>query len=342
IPASYRRGDIEVLIAQQRLNVAVTEQVHAARIAFYTAVHHESLHALGEQERARLENNVRAQNDRYRAGQAERGALILAQLAEQELRPRLEESQRASSGASLQLARLMGDDLGPHAKLPDADGTLQFSTVNSGTDSDGRTALEDRADLKLARLLVRAANEDQRIIEAAYLPAITGEISGNYIPVSDIRNGSQGSARRSDDIISSELRGGALFTWRVVDNGKVGGAVARQRAVREINEATLAKLEASVPRDLARVQNNLRALESRYVALNKATAAAQQTVNEVQNNLLQGLASPLEYRSAETSYLETQTGLLTAVYEENVALAERDRVTGRYFQFSDDTAGKVH
>src|SRR3954464_10797353 len=33
---SYRRGNIEVLIAQQRLNVSVAEQLHTARIAFYT------------------------------------------------------------------------------------------------------------------------------------------------------------------------------------------------------------------------------------------------------------------------------------------------------------------
>ena len=43
IPASRRRGDIEVLLAQQRLNVAVVEQLHATRIAFYTALFNDSL-----------------------------------------------------------------------------------------------------------------------------------------------------------------------------------------------------------------------------------------------------------------------------------------------------------
>src|SRR5205814_2270522 len=35
LPASLRRGDVEVLIAQQQLNVAVVEQLHVARLAFY-------------------------------------------------------------------------------------------------------------------------------------------------------------------------------------------------------------------------------------------------------------------------------------------------------------------
>src|ERR1700755_3242687 len=43
IPASFRRGDLEVLIAQQQLNVAITNQLHAARLAFYTAVYNRDL-----------------------------------------------------------------------------------------------------------------------------------------------------------------------------------------------------------------------------------------------------------------------------------------------------------
>ena len=34
VPPSLRRGDIEVLIAKQQLNVAVVQQLHAARLAF--------------------------------------------------------------------------------------------------------------------------------------------------------------------------------------------------------------------------------------------------------------------------------------------------------------------
>lgn len=342
IPASYRRGNVEVLIAKQRLNLAVLEQLHAARIAFYTAAHNDALRALGEQQRERLTNNVRAQTDRYQAGEAQRGAVTLAQLLEQEVKPRLEESRRVSNGALLQLAQIMSDDLGPAAKLPSAEGSLQFAATSLDVEAEAAAAVQDRPDLKLARLLVRAAEEDQRIIEAAYYPAISAEISGNYIPVTDIRRGSEGSARRSDDIISSELRGGAIYSWRVIDNGKVGGAVLRAKAAREINQAVLAQLEADVPRGLARIQNNLRALQARHTALNKAAAVAEQTVTDVESNFSQGLSSQLEYRTAESSFLETKAGLLAVAFEQNLALAERDRITGRYFQFSDDTNGKVH
>ncbi|MDQ2658852.1 MAG: TolC family protein [Verrucomicrobiota bacterium] len=342
IPASYRRGNIEVLIAQQRLNLAVAEQLHTARVAYYTAAHNQSLRALGEAQRARLETNVRTQTERYQIGEAQRGAVTVAQVLEQEIRPRLEESQRISSGALLQLAQTMGADLGPSAVLPRVDGDLPFVPTALNVASETNAAIAERPDLQLARLLVRAAAEDQRIIEAAYYPAISGEISGNYIPVTDIHRGSEGTARPSDDVVSSELRGGAIYSWRVIDNGKVGGAVLRAKAAKEINQAVLARLEANVPRELSRIQNNLRALEARHTALEKAAIVAEQSVTDVQSNLLQGRSSQLEYRTAESSFLETKAGLLTVAFEENLALAERDRVTGRYFQFSGDTGAKVH
>ena len=340
IPASYRRGDIEVLLAEQRLNVAVIEQLHTARLAYYTAAYHNSLITLGEVQRQRLESNARAQSDRYEAGRTDRQAVTVARLLEQEVKPRVEESRRASSGALLTLARTMGEELGPSAQLPTVDNDLSFATF--ALETDAPAALARRADLKLARLLVRAAAEDQRIIEAAYFPAIDVDISGDYIPLSNIRRASEGSARRSDDIVSSELRLGAAYTWRVVDNGKVGGAVAQRRAAREINELVLAKMEADVLRQLAQIQNNLRSINARHEALAHATVVAEQTVADVVSNLSEGLSSQLEYRTAEASFLQTRAGLLAVAFQQNLARAELDRVTGRYFQFSDDTGAKLH
>lgn len=342
IPPSFRRGDIEVLLAEQRLNVAVIEQLHTARVAYYTAAYHQALLTLGEAQRQRLESNYRAQSDRYVAGRVNLQAVTAARLLETEVEPRLEESRRAANGALLTLARTMGDDLGPSAPLPTAETDLVFAALDFELEPETSAALARRADLKLARLLVQAAQEDQRIIEAAYFPVIDFEVSGDYIPVSDVRRGSEGSARRSDDIVSSEARFGAAYTWRVIDNGRVSGVVAQRRAAREINELVLAKLEAAVPRLLAQIQNNLRSIAQRQTALSRATVVAEQTVADVTANLGEGRASQLEYRTAEASFLKTKAGLLSVAYQQNVARAELDRVTGRYFQFSDDSAAKPH
>ncbi len=332
--AARRRGDIEVLLAQQRLNLAVMEQLHTARIAFYTAAFNTSLEIVGEEQRRRVEANFKTQSERLDAGQSDRAAVASARTLQEELPPRLEEMRRTRNGALLQLAQCMGENLGN--SLPTADGELQFSEVDFDVETQTQATLERRPDLKLARLLVRAAEEDQRIVAAGYYPAIAATVSGTYIPVSDIHRGSAGTARPSDDVVSSEIRAGGIYTWRVIDNGEVGGAVLRQKSIKEMNELVVQRLEANVPRELTRIHNNLRALRAKHNALTSATANADKTVADVQNNLAEGLSSQLEYRNAESSFLETKASLLSVVFQQNLERAEYDRVTGRYFQFSDE------
>lgn len=335
VPASWRRGNIEVLIAQQRLNVAIVEQLHTTRIAFCTALYNDSLRVLGEAQRERLAQNVTTQTDRYRAGQTNRAAIMSAQLLERELEPRIQEVQRGYEGALLTLATAMGNA----ADTVRPEGQLQFAAVNFDVAAETSAALSERADLQLARLLVRAAAEDQRIIEAQYYPALDAVVEGLGIPVT-VRTANSGSALSSNDILSSEIAGGVAFTWRVVDNGRVGGQVARQRAIREMNEISLRQLEANVSVDLKRISNNFRAIEGRWKSLNAAVSGADQNVNAIQRTLAEGLSSQLEFRTAESSFLETKGALLSAAYLQNVARAEWDRATGRYFQFSNDR--KVH
>jgi outer membrane protein TolC len=336
IPAASRRGNIEVLIAQQRLNVAIVDQLHGTRVAFYTALYNESLRGLGEAQRIRLAENVTTQSERYRAGQTDRAALMSAQLLERELEPRIQDVQRSYENAVLTLATAMGDS----ADAVRPAGELPFVPARYDLAAETATALSERADLQLARLMVRAAEEDQRIIEAQYYPALDATATGVGIPVT-IHTSNKGSAGSAENTISSEIAGGVAFTWRVVDNGRVGGQVARQRAIRQMNEISLHQLEANVSFDLQRIANNFRAIESRRKSLAAAAAGADENVNAVQRTLEEGLSSQLEFRTAESSFLETKSALLAAAYQQNIARAEWDRATGRYFQFSNDTAGKV-
>ena len=340
IPPSFRRGDVDLLIAQQQLNVAVVEQLHAARLAFYAALYNRDLQSIREKERERLDENVASQKDRYEAGLTDRSALTSATVQARQLDSQIENAQRAYAEARIKLAEAMGRDLGPGGTLPEPEGDLQFRTLTADLNSETASALLRRADLKLARLLVRAANDEQRIIEAGYYPTITGSVTGDYIPVFGIHR--EGSTSQTQDFLSSEIIEGAGYTWQVIDNGKVGGAKMKKRKAREINEVACQKLEANVGRELLRIRNDLESIEAGRRSLAAAADAADQNVLAIKQNLAGGLSSELEYRLAESSFLKTKSGLLNAAYLHNVALAEWDRATGRYFQFSEDTAQNVH
>ena len=342
IPASYRRGNVELLIAQQQLNIAMETQLHATRLAFYSALYNRSLQTLHEGQRRHLEENVSSQKARYEAGLADRSALTSAQLQTRELDPRVESARRGYADARLKLSEAIGNNLEANATLPEPEGDLAFVQAEVDLDEQTTAALERRADLKLARLLIKAANEDQKIIEAGYYPVINATMAGEFIPVSGIHRESSGSPRRTDDIVSSEVRLGGVYSWRVIDNGKVYGAVMQQRQIREINELELRKLEAAVPRDLSRIRNNLQAIATKQQKLVGATAAAELNAKIVQENLAGGLASQYEYRLMESTLLETRSAVATLAFQQMMALAEWDRGTGRYFQFSDDTAPNLH
>jgi outer membrane protein TolC len=333
VPPSLRRGDIEVLIAQQQLNVAVVEQLHAARLAFYAAIYNRSLASIGDEQLQKLEENVATQKNRFEAGLADKTAFTSATLQTVELIPQIEGAQRAYREAQLNLAQAMGIDPA-RSSLPEPDGELEFVPMRIDVASETAAALERRVDLKLARLFVRAANQDERIIAADYYPFITGSIHGEYVPVKGIHR--QESTSKTQDFIGSEIREKAAYTWRVIDNGQVGGAVLRARAAREENELTCRKLESNVSRELSRIANDVQAIAAREKSLTSASASAEESARTVRENVATGLVSPLEYRVSQTAFLRTKSGLLDAIYQHNVAAAEWDRAAGRYFQFSFD------
>ena len=334
VPPSLRRGDVEVLIAQQQLNVAVVEQLHAARLAFYAALYNQSLESIRKEQQQRLQENVTTQKNRFEAGLADRSALTSATLQASELVSQIETAHRTYRDAQLQLAQAIAIDPAK-SPLPEPDGELEFIPIHINLDSETAAALQRRADVKLARLFVRAANEDERIIAADYYPEVNGGLRGEYVPVTGIHR--QGSTSKTQDFIGSEIRERAAYTWQVVDNGKVGGAVLRARSAKEINQLASRKLEANIPRELSRIADYIRATEEREQSLASAVAAAEESARVVQENVASGLVSSLEYRITQNGFLETKSGLLDATYQHNLAVAEWDRATGRYFQFSYDT-----
>src|SRR3989454_2925718 len=123
VPPSLRRGDVEVLIAQQQLNVAIVEQLHTARLAFYAALYNRSLESIRREQQHRLDENAATQKTRYEAGLADKSALTSATVQASELDTQIESAHRAYLGAQLQLALAMGTDPAK-APLPEPEGEL--------------------------------------------------------------------------------------------------------------------------------------------------------------------------------------------------------------------------
>jgi len=339
IPPSRRLGDVDLLIAEQQLNVTIVEQLHAARLAFYSALYNRGLESIDREEQQRVEQNAASQKERYEAGLTDRSAFTSATVQARELDSQIESARRAYADAQVQLAAATGEQIPADGTMPEPEGELQSGPFDVDLAKETTEAVERRADIRLARLMVRSANDQQRIIEAGYYPLVTGTLQADFIPTTGIHR--EGSTRQTDDFTGSELREGAVYTWRVIDNGKVTGAVLKQRGVREINEATCRRLEANVGADLLQIRNNLEAIKGRQKSLSGGLTMAQENSDSIQQNLAQGIVSELDYRLAQNAFLDVKSGLLAAAFQYNMALAEWDRATGRYFQFSEDSTRNV-
>src|SRR6266480_6098347 len=144
VPPSLRRGDIEVLLAQQQLNVAVVEQLHAARLAFYAAVYNRSLESIRREQQRRLQENVTTQRTRFEAGLTDKTALASATVQASELDTQIESAHRAYLDAQLQLAQAMA--INPaSASLPEPEGELQSIPMRVDLDVETAAALQRRA-----------------------------------------------------------------------------------------------------------------------------------------------------------------------------------------------------
>ena len=112
----------------------------------------------------------------------------------------------------------------------------------------------------------------------------------------------------------------------------------KQRSIREINELELRKLEtASGARSFAESSTNLKAIATKQQELLTATSAAELNAKIVQENLAGAWPRNMNMTHGK-HFARHESAVSTLAFQQKLALAEWDRTTGRYFQFSDDTA----
>ena len=152
------RGNIEVLIAQQRLNVAVARATRTPRGWPSTPPLITTHCASWAKSSAHDWKEFPDANRSLCRGQTDRMAVATARLLEQELKPHLEEFRRAYRRRVAHPGTGHGRRSGPHMHAcPSLKEDLEFTDADLDVDRETNLALKNRADLRLARLLVRAA-----------------------------------------------------------------------------------------------------------------------------------------------------------------------------------------
>jgi len=183
----------------------------------------------------------------------------------------------------------------------------------------------------LLRALIKTATEDKRMVRSGYYPFVSLVAMSMFVPEAKVL------LRRPEVVAGQEAREtqtryGAAFTWQVLDNGRLTGASRQIESARQALAITLRQLEENVPRELASLAHTLESVDAKLGALRQSAGQAEEALTLVEQRLKLGEATQLEFLNAQGNLLSTQDGLLQAVFENECARAEFDRLTGRYLE----------
>jgi len=330
IAATWRRGQCEVIAAQQRLNLSVSDRLHELRTYYLRAQRLQQLIALYEEIDQRLQANVTGEQQRRDAGMTGPRPTLQARVQLLSERADLTAYRREEFEMRTRLAELMGRSMSELPRPAEAsaheNGALDLPAL-------AKLAQERRADLKFLRALIQMATEDRRVVDAGYFPFVSLVGSTLYIPgkrqitaVTPIIEG--------QTPLATEGRYGVSLSWQIVDNGQVTGASRQVDGVRQEYEITLRQLEENIPRQLARAGHAMEDAEARLAALDKSRAEAEEYLSVTENRVSLGEATQLDFSDAQRHLLDVRSGIVEARFQYDSALAELDWITGRYLEFA--------
>lgn len=331
VPASFRRAELEVLIARQNFFQAAAGRLHAARLTYQVLQRRIALRSLESSTAARLEENARVQASLESAGLGPRRGTLQAQIQRLALEP-----QRAANASEIGrltavLRELLGRAGGADDPEPVALGAPNLPSLAPA--ELAREALGQRPDLQAARTAVRIATEDQRIVEANWFPLLELRLGGTAVPESRNAQSNPNAIRATDASAVTEFRYGIGLNWVPFDGGSTIGQARSFAAFRGALEVVLARAERQVAIDLGLVHARLQAARARLAATATARSAAGQSVATINDLLKAGKTTQLEVLNAESALLDAEASAINATADAADAAAELDRIVGRYVRF---------
>jgi outer membrane protein TolC len=330
IVPSWKRGESEVVVAQQRLNAAVSDRLHEAQVDYLRAQRLEQLIAIYREVGQRLQNNITSEQQRTNTGTAGPRPLLEAKIQLLASQADLTSFQREEFSVRTHLAGLMQR---PANQIPIPTELFKQDRTNIDWTEQERLALQRRSDLKFLRALIGITKEDRQVVEAGYWPEISLVGSGLYLP-GKTRVYQATQIVEGQIPLSTEAREGVAATWQIIDNGQVTGASREIAGVQQEYEIILAKLEQDIPRSLTRIRHSLEDADAQLAALGKSLHEADENLRLVESRISVGEATQLDFSDAQRNLLAVRSGLADATFEYNAALGELDWVTGRYLEFT--------
>jgi outer membrane protein len=336
IPASWRRGNLAIPLAQHTYQNSVATTLHRSRLVYLQAVHARALLGIYPEVIRVLEKNIVLQEERVKVGLGSRSDVIRAEVQLRNRLPEKEAIQQVYRARLVELAQLSGLDLkDPSSVKIHPVGPLAFAPLPLKLVALNEEAQAHRPDVQLLEVIVEQSAEDIRLAAAGFYPQVRLVANGQLVPGDSFTDRQANVIRSGDDEENTEVLFGPTMSWAIWDGGATGGRKERAEAIRERNILQLQDLRDNIPRSLAVVEQRLRTSEEKIRVLGASVSLAERSLDIVVKSLEQGFSTQLELLQAQTSLFDTKAGLINALLEHATVAAEIDLITGRYLRFTD-------
>jgi outer membrane protein len=291
------------------------------RIAFYDLLLNRSKVGVRENSVRVLDEELKTQEERLRAGIVGNLNVRRAQVALSNEQPELENARTQLTNSYLRLGELFGIDYRSNPGGPqfEVTGQLQYAALHP----DLNQCLA-RADAK--RPEIRARQIDVEIEDRQY------EVDRSELrPHLQAFSGYEVYSER-DPAAGPEFNHGYLVglsgTWHIFDGFATKGRMQATRARREAAVAALEAARRSVASEVRSAFLDLEQGENVLQTETKSVQTADESLEIAKTNLTAGLGTQLDILQAASDVTRTRTTRLSAIYLHNVALARLERACG--------------
>ncbi len=319
----YTGGAVSNQLAIARLNLQIQELelestasrvAMEVRIAFNELLLNRAKIQVRQESVKVLQEEVKSQEQRFNAGTVGQLDVRRAEVALANDQPQLIEAQTQLKNSYLRLEELFGTDA--PASAFEARGELEFHSRRPNVADCLARAEAERPEIKVRRKQIEIEERQANVDRSAMRPQV--EAFSGY----EVYN-------ERDPLIGREFNHGYVVglnaRWNIFDGFATKGRLAATRARREAAVQALKATELSVASEVRSAMLDLEQANRTLGAETKNVQSASESLEIARANLGAGVGTQLDILQAATDLTRTRTIRLTALFQQNAALARLAR-----------------
>jgi outer membrane protein TolC len=302
----------------KELEAVINSVLFEVQSQFYRVLLNREQIAVQEASTELLEQELRFEQERFRAGAVSQFNVLRAEVAVQNSKVPLIRARNEYRIALEDLRSILGmEDFETEAL--EVSGQLRIIDLDLDLSLALKKAFEQRSELRALELNIKAGERFERAERAGYLPLVTAFAAYGA------------DSSRFTDSLSDYEKGwliGVRTNWSIFDSFQTTSRVRQAKAQSSIARIALQRERLQIATEVRR--SHLSLMEARELLLaSKATVSqAEESLRLARSRFEAGAATQLDVLDTEVALTQARTNHVQALFDLNIAVARLERAVG--------------